>query len=121
MVFSLGGVITVVGTLLSIIIDGNPVITYPPFPVPYVMPVLNLMGGLGLVTIWLVERMRCNNKKYSWRFGVILGEIGSWIIFPIITFTLSGIPALHAHTKMLFGGSLTFERTPKGLLLKNTH
>lgn len=121
MVFSLGGVITVVGTLLSIIIDGNPVITYPPFPVPYVMPVLNLMGGLGLVTIWLVERMRCNNKKFSWRFGVILGEIGSWIIFPVITFTLSGIPALHAHTKMLFGGSLTFERTPKGLLPKNTH
>ena len=121
MVFSLGGVITVVGTLLSIILDHNPVITYPPFPVPYVIPALNVLGGLGLVTIWLVERIRCNNKKYSWRFGVILGEIGSWIIFPVITFALSGIPALHAHSKMLFGGSLTFERTPKGILPKNSH
>ncbi len=120
-VFSLGGVVTVVGTILSIVLDRNPVITYPPFPVPYFIPVLNVLGGLGLITIWLVERFRCNNKKYSWRLGVMLEEIGSWIIFPVITFMLSGVPALHAHTKMLFGGGLTFERTPKGILPNNRH
>jgi hypothetical protein len=118
MVFSLGGVFSVVGTLLSILLTGNPVITYPPFPVPYVMEALNVLGASGLLTIWIVERFRCNNSRYSWRLRVVAEEIGSWIIFPVITFMLSGMPALHAHTKMLFGGSLSYERTPKGLLPK---
>jgi hypothetical protein len=116
MIFSLGSVFSVVGTLLSIWLDRNPVITYPAFPVPYVLEVLNFLGAAGLIVIWLVERVRCNNKKYSWRFRVLVEEIASWAIFPFITFALSGIPALHAHTKMLFGGTLTFERTPKGVL-----
>jgi hypothetical protein len=118
-IFGLGGVFTVVGTLLSIVIDHNPVITYPPFPVPYVMPVLNVLGGLGLIMIWIVERIRCNNARISWKPQVLLGEIASWIIFPVITFVLSGVPSLHAHTKILLGDSMTFERTPKGILPKN--
>jgi cellulose synthase/poly-beta-1,6-N-acetylglucosamine synthase-like glycosyltransferase len=118
-VFSLGGVFVAVGTLLSVLLDNNPVITYPPFPVPYVIEALNVLGVVGMLTIWIVERFRCNNRKYSWRLSTIFSEIASWVIFPLITFVLASLPMLHAHTKMLLGSNLTFERTPKGILPKN--
>lgn len=119
MVFSLGSVIVAIGTILSISLDNNPVITYPPFPIPYVIEILNVMGVVGMLTIWIVERIRCNNRKYSWRPGTILSEIASWVIFALITFVLAGLPVLHAHTKILLGSDLTFERTPKGILPKH--
>ena len=120
MVFSLGSVFVAVGTLLSIQLENNPVITYPHFPIPYVIEALNVLGVVGMLTIWFVERIRCNNQKYSWKPGVILSEIASWVFFALITFVLAGLPVLHAHTKMLFGDSLTFDRTPKGIVPKKS-
>jgi hypothetical protein len=88
-------------------------------PTPYVMETLNGMGMVGILTIWIVERIRCNNRKHSWRLSAIFSEIPSWVIFLVITFVLAGLPFLHAHLKMLLGSNLTFERTPKGILPKN--
>ena len=118
MVFSLGSVFVAIGTLLSINLVSNPVITYIPVPVPYLMEVFNALGVLGMLTIWIVERIRCNSREYSWKIKTLLEEIGSWVIFSVITFVLAGLPVLHAHTKMLLGSDLTFERTPKGVLLQ---
>jgi len=119
MAFSLGSVFVAFGTLLSILLNNNPVITYIAFPIPYVIEGLNVFGVVGFLTIWIVERIRCNNFKYSWKLSTIFSEIASWVIFGVITFVLAGLPVLHAHTKMLFGSDLTFERTPKGVLPKN--
>ena len=118
MAFILGSVFVTVGTLLSIILEHNPVITHPPFPIPYVMDVLNGLGMVGMLTIWIVERIRCNDARYSWKLSTIGPEIASWIIFPAITFFLAGLPVLHAHTKILLGSDLSFARTPKGIMLK---
>jgi hypothetical protein len=118
MVFSLGGIFVAVGTGLSILLDHNPVITYLPFPVPYVIEALNVLGVVGMLTIWFTERIRANHQKYTWKPRSIIPEIVSWVFFALITFTLAGLPILHAHTKMLLGDSLTFDRTPKGILPK---
>lgn len=117
-VFSLGGIFVAVGTGLSILLDHNPVITYPPFPVPYVMEALNFLGVAGMITIWITERIRANHQKYTWKPGTVVPEIVSWIFFAVITFVLAGLPVLHAHTKMLLGDDLAFERTPKGIVPK---
>ena len=117
-VFSMGSVFVAVGTLLSIWLDNNPVITYPRFPIPYVIEALNVLGVVGMVSIWMIERIRSNNSKYSWKPGTVFSEVISWVFFAVITFVLAGLPVLHAHTKMLLGDSLTFDRTPKGIVPK---
>jgi cellulose synthase/poly-beta-1,6-N-acetylglucosamine synthase-like glycosyltransferase len=118
LVFSVGGIFVAVGTGLSIVLDRNPVVTYPHFPIPYVIEALNVLGVVGMLTIWFTERIRVRRADLSWKPGPVLSEIFSWIVFAVITFVLAGLPVLHAHTKMLFGESLTFERTPKGIVPK---
>jgi hypothetical protein len=118
MAFILGSVFVAVGTLLSILLERNPVITYYPIAVPYAMDILNGLSMSCMVMMWLVERMRCRDPRYSWRLNKMIPEVVNWIFFPVITFSLAGLPFLHAHTKILFGSDLTFHRTPKGNLPK---
>lgn len=115
-IFSLGSVFILVGTLLSLALDRNPIITYPELSIPYVIEALNVIGVVGMLTIWVVERIRCSNRHYSWKLGMILSEVANWAIFAFLTLILAGLPILHAHTKMLFGSNLEYERTPKGLI-----
>ena len=118
MAFILGSVFVTVGTLLSISFEHNPVITYIAFPVPYVIEAINGLGMVSMLVLWIGERIRCADPKYTWKLSTILPEVVSWVFFAVITFVLAGLPVLHAHTKMLMGDSLAFNRTPKGILPK---
>lgn len=120
MVFSTGSIIILLGTLLSINLENNPVITIPT-NTPYTswFALLNGMGVAFMLLIWLVERIRCNNRHMSWRLTTVISELGSWVIFAVITLVLAGLPVIQAQTMMLLGGSLVYERTPKGLPSKD--
>ncbi len=116
MVFSTGSIIILLGTLLSINLENNPVISIPRnTPYNSVFAILNGIGAAFMIVIWLVERIRCNNRHMSWRFSTVVSELVSWIIFPVITLVLAGVPVIQAQTMLLMGGSLVYERTPKGL------
>jgi hypothetical protein len=41
------------------------------------------------------------------------GELLGWALMPVITFMLTSLPALDAHTRMLFGRNLGYKATPK--------
>jgi len=117
MLLSAGAVFAVSGTILSMTLEGNPVVTMPSnFPYPLVLQIYNIVGAVGMISIWLVERFRCNNRHRSWRLDVLFIEIFNWVIFAFITYGLTSLPVLHAHTKLLLGDSLTYEVTPKGVL-----
>ena len=114
--FSTAGFIVTLGTVLSIIIDHNAVITLPPVSfIPLFFIILNLLGGSALMVIWFTERVRLTRGWKDWNLKSLLSEIVSWAIFPILFFLLTNLPGLLAQTKMLLGQTIVFNRTPKGL------
>jgi hypothetical protein len=114
--FSTAGIIVALGTVLSIALDQNAMITLPPVsfsPIPFI--ILNLLGGAALVVIWFSERVRLSRGRLDWDLKTLLSEIVPWLIFPVLFFLLMNLPGLQAQTKMLLGQPLSFNRTPKGL------
>jgi cellulose synthase/poly-beta-1,6-N-acetylglucosamine synthase-like glycosyltransferase len=116
MVFSTGAIIILLGSLLSINLESNPVLTIPTnTPYTTAFAVINAVGVAFTMLIWLVERIRCSDHNLSWKFITIISELGSWVIFAVVTLVLAGLPVIQAQTMMLFGGNLVYERTPKGI------
>jgi cellulose synthase/poly-beta-1,6-N-acetylglucosamine synthase-like glycosyltransferase len=114
--FSIAGVIVALGTMLSIMLDHTAVITLPPASFyPPIFIILNLLGGSALMVIWLVERVRLSRGWQDWSLKSLLGEVVSWLIFPVLFFLLMNVPEFLAQTRMLLGQSLAFKRTPKAL------
>jgi cellulose synthase/poly-beta-1,6-N-acetylglucosamine synthase-like glycosyltransferase len=116
MVFSTGAVFILFGTVLSIVLENNPVVTIPRNSVfTPLTEIINAIGVLGMLTIWIIERIRCSNPNFTWKLTTILSEIFNWVVFAVITFVLAGVPVIQAQTMMLFGATLVYERTPKGI------
>ncbi len=114
--FSTAGFIVSLGTVLSIIIDHNAVITLPPVSFnPLLFIILNLLGGSALMVIWFTERVRLTRGWKDWNLISLLSEVVSWAIFPVLFFLLTNLPGLLAQTKMLLGQTIVYNRTPKGL------
>lgn len=116
LIFSSAGLIVLVGTLLSLALDNNPVVTIPPGG-PLVVPftIINAVGAASAISIWIIERIRTSQGKRSWSLPVVAREVISWILFPLLSAGLTGIPAMQAHAKVLLGQGLVYGRTPKGL------
>jgi cellulose synthase/poly-beta-1,6-N-acetylglucosamine synthase-like glycosyltransferase len=116
MVFSTGAILILLGTVLSIVLENNPVVTIPRNSVfTPLTEIINAVGVLGMLTIWITERIRCANRNFTWKLTTILAEIINWVIFAAVTFVLAGVPVIQAQTMMLFGANLAYERTPKGI------
>jgi len=114
--FSTAGFIVSLGTILSIIIDHNAVITLPPVSFnPGLFIILNLLSGSALMVIWFTERVRLARGWKDWNLKSLSSEIVSWAIFPVLFFLLTNLPGLLAQTKMLLGQTIVFNRTPKRL------
>jgi cellulose synthase/poly-beta-1,6-N-acetylglucosamine synthase-like glycosyltransferase len=117
--FSTAGFIVTLGTVLSIIIDHNAVITLPPVSFnPQLFIILNLLGGSALMVIWFTERVRLTRSWKDWNLKSLSSEIVSWSIFPVLVFLLTNLPGLLAQTKMMLGKTIDFKRTPKGFHAK---
>jgi hypothetical protein len=116
LLFSTAGFIVALGTVLSITIDHNAVITLPPDSFsPLLFILLNILGGSALAVIWITERARLTRGWTDWSLKGFLGEVVSWAIFPVLFLLLMNLPGLLAQTRMLLGKSMSFNRTPKGL------
>jgi hypothetical protein len=116
LIFSTGGIIIALGTLVSIALDQTAAITLPPAGASpsLALLILNLLGSCSLLVIWLVERARLSRGRMDWSFRTLLGEVTSWIFFPALFLLLLNLPILHAQTMMLLGRPTQFKRTPKG-------
>jgi hypothetical protein len=114
LIFSVGSVMVLIGTLLSFVLYGNPVITLPTgFPFPILLQVANTLGALGLWGTWIAERVRVSSNWRHWRLSTLVMEILGWGVMPVASFLMLGLPVLHAQTKMMLGSQLAFVRTPK--------
>ena len=115
MIFSAGSLLIMIGTLLSLFVEGNPVITFPIISPEWttVFQILNALSVYSLIAIWLLERTRSSAGWASWRPWILIKEAVLMVIFPFMLVLLVGMPVLHAHTKMALGQQLTFHRTPK--------
>ncbi len=114
LIFSVGGGMVLIGTILSIILDGNPVITLPVgFPYPLLLQAANVLGALGLWGTWIAERVRVSSNIRHWQLSTLFLEILGWAAMPVASFVMIGLPVLHAQTKMMLGSRLAFARTPK--------
>jgi hypothetical protein len=115
LIFSTGGIIIALGTMVSIVLDQTAVITLPPTgaSLSLALLILNLLGSCSMLVIWLVERARLSRGRMDWSFRTLLGEVTSWIFFPALFLLLLNLPVLHAQTMMLLGRPPQFKRTPK--------
>lgn len=114
LIFSVGSGLVLVGTALSIVLYGNPVITLPTgVPYPLLWQVANTLGALGVWGMWIAERMRLSSNIRHWRLSTLIMEILGWGVMPVASFVMLGLPVLHAQTKMMLGSQLVFARTPK--------
>ena len=74
--FSTAGFIVAIGTVLSIVMDHNPVITMPPVSFsPLLFNILNLLGGSALLVIWFTERVRLSRGRKDWNLKSLLSEV----------------------------------------------
>ena len=64
-----------------------------------------------VVLIWLNWRLRPPGGKRS--LGEVLAFLGSWLCLPLVGFVLVALPALDAHTRLLFGRYLQYQVTEK--------
>jgi hypothetical protein len=71
------------------------------------------VGGLSFWVLWLVERAR-SSEHGNWHFKAFVTELMTWIIFPVVTISVTVIPVMHAMTKMMLGANLKYVRAPKG-------
>lgn len=115
MIFSAGGFLVIIGTVISILLDSNPVITFPIINLQWsaFFQILNALSVYSLLSIWLLERTRSANGKSTWSALTLIKEVAVMLVFPFALIFLMGAPILHAHTKMALGQQLTFMRTPK--------
>ncbi|MCX6030000.1 MAG: glycosyltransferase [Chloroflexi bacterium] len=114
LIFSIGSLAVIVGTLLAYKYEGTWLITLPPnFAYPLLLHVINVIGALGTWTIWLVERFRTARGWRHWGLLTLITEIVAWAAFPVLSVVLVGLPALQAQTQMMLGMPLNHFRTPK--------
>ena len=114
LIFSLSTIAMLIGTVLSIILFREPILTLPSQTAfPILTAGFNLLGGVLSWMVWYVERRRCNGRKSVWQFITVLSEIATWAMVPFIAIGLMGVPVIHAQTKMAFASPLTYSRTPK--------
>ena len=114
LIFSVGGGLVLIGTLLSLVLYNNPVITLPfDFAYPLLLQAINVLGALGLWGTWIAERVRVSSDVRHWRFSTLIMEILGWGAMPVASFLMVGLPVLHAQTKMMLGSQLAFVPTPK--------
>lgn len=106
--------IVALGSLLSGLLHDTLVITLPSQSMrPDLIQVVNVLGAVGAVAIWVTQRTRCLPHDKRSQMTALAQELVAWALLPILTLVFTTLPGLHAQTKMLFGSQLTYRRTPK--------
>lgn len=109
-------VIIIGGSYLSIFLKGEFILTIAiNYAFPLIVLISNGLSFLATMVMWMVEHWRCAKSAEDWRPIVVLSELVTWTVMPVLSLMLVGLPILHAQTKMLIGSPLVYARTPKGL------
>jgi hypothetical protein len=109
-------VIFIGGSFLSIFLKGEFILTIAiNYAFPLVVVISNGLSFFATMVMWMVEHWRCAKSAEDWRPTVVLSELITWTIMPVLSVVLVGLPILHAQTKMLLASPLVYARTPKGL------
>lgn len=109
-------VIIIGGSFLSIYLKGEFILTIAVnYAFPLIVLISNGLSFLGTMVMWMVEHWRCAKSAEDWNPKVVLSELVTWTVMPVLSLFLVGLPILHAQTKMLLASPLVYARTPKGL------
>jgi hypothetical protein len=102
------------GWLLGLVVTGSPVVSFFIMAIPAALFVaINAVGSAGTWLIWVIEHLRAVQDASGWRPSLMLLDLLSWIVLPVVTLVLAVLPVVHANTKMLAGSQLLFVRTQK--------
>jgi cellulose synthase/poly-beta-1,6-N-acetylglucosamine synthase-like glycosyltransferase len=113
-----------VGWLLGLVATGSAVVSFFILAIPTaVFVAINALGSAGTWLIWAIEYMRSAQDTSGFRSSLLLGDLLTWIVMPVVTMVLAVFPVIHANTKMLAGSPLVFVRTQKegGVSLHSQH
>jgi cellulose synthase/poly-beta-1,6-N-acetylglucosamine synthase-like glycosyltransferase len=103
-----------VGWLLGLAATGSAVVSFFILAIPTAtFFAINALGSAGTWLIWAIEYMRSVHEVADWRPSLLLVDLLTWIVMPVVTMVLAVFPVIHANTKMLFGSQLLFVRTQK--------
>jgi hypothetical protein len=102
------------GWLLGLVVTGSPVVSFFIMAIPAALFVaVNAVGSAGTWLVWVIEHLRAVQDANGWRPSLMLLDLLSWIVLPLVTLVLAVLPVMHANTKMLAGSQLLFVRTQK--------
>lgn len=115
LVFSISGVFIPAGTILSILLENNPVITLVPAwtNLTGLFIAINSMWALSMLGMWMTDRIFATKSKSNWSIIVLLKEFALWFALPALTFLMVALPVIHAQTRMMFGAKLFYKTAPK--------
>lgn len=115
LVFSISGVFIPVGTILSIILDKNPVITLVPEWTGLIVffAVINSLWGVSMLSMWMTDRIFASRSRKNWKILDLLKEFILWFALPVLTFLMVALPVIHAQTRMMLGAKLYYKTAPK--------
>lgn len=102
------------GWILGLVVTGSAVVSFFSLAIPTALFIaINALGSAGTWTIWAVEYARSAQDVTGWRPSLLLADVLTWIVMPLVTMVLAVFPVIHANTKMLAGSQLYFVRTQK--------
>jgi cellulose synthase/poly-beta-1,6-N-acetylglucosamine synthase-like glycosyltransferase len=102
------------GWLLGLAATGSAVVSFFILAIPTALFVaINALGSAGTWLIWAIEYFRSAQDVSGWRPAMLLADILTWVIMPLVTMVLAVFPVIHANSKMLVGSQLFFVRTQK--------
>jgi cellulose synthase/poly-beta-1,6-N-acetylglucosamine synthase-like glycosyltransferase len=74
-----------------------------------------VFGASGSILMWISERIRCQPKGERLQRSMLVQDLISWALLPIITLVFGALPSMYAQSKLLVGSEMTFRRTPKSM------
>jgi cellulose synthase/poly-beta-1,6-N-acetylglucosamine synthase-like glycosyltransferase len=102
------------GWILGLVATGSAVVSFFILAIPTALFVaINAVGSAGTWLIWAIEYVRSAQGVAGWRPSLLLPDVLTWIVMPLVTIVLAVFPVIHANTKMLAGSQLFFIRTQK--------
>jgi hypothetical protein len=102
------------GWLLGLVATGSAVVSFFTLAIPTALFVaVNALGSTGTWLIWAIEYIRSAQDVAGWRPSLLLADVLTWIVMPVVTLALAVLPVIHANSKMLAGSQLHFVRTQK--------
>ncbi len=113
MIWSSNWFILTLGTSLPIILNPDFFLTSVGFNLQRISNVILTICLIPLaVLIWVDWNLRPKGESRNWKRLVV--NLLQWPLMPVATLTMSVLPGLHSHTRLMIGKRLEYKTTKKG-------